>query len=405
VDDNTLPAHQLNQLQNAGNQANSSASENTTLSNLFHTLIRGARLAIRNCTPGEVVFREGGHDDTMYVIQSGQVAIVKGDYEDPVVLAHRGKGEILGEMALLDDQPHSASVVALDDVQLLCVPRTDFQKLLKNDPVLVMKIMSTLCTRLRMAEDIRTAISRLEQKLARELEVAGQVQAKLLPDTIPEVRGWDVAATLIPARQTSGDYYDFIPLPDDHLGVLIADVADKGAAAALVMAVSRTLIHSFALHHPTAPERVFQITNERMLSDTTSDLFVTAFYAVLAPDSGTVTCLNAGHNPIYWFKAGGAVEMIGRTGLPLGTFEELTWETRTLQFEPGDSLVLYTDGLIEARTADREQFGTGRLEEVVKAHAGHTAQEILDALLAAVQTFAGDEPQFDDITLVVVTRR
>jgi serine phosphatase RsbU (regulator of sigma subunit) len=403
VDDNTLPAYQLGQLKEA---MTSGVASDSKLSNLFHTLLRGASLAVRTCPAGAVVFREGEHDDTMYVIQTGQVAIVKGDYEDPVVLAYRGKGEILGEMALLDDAPHSASVVALEETQLLCVHRTDFQKLLEGDPALVMRIMSTLSTRLRMAEDIRTAISRLEQKMARELEVAGQVQAKLLPHTIPPLDGWDIAARLVPARQTSGDYYDFIALPNGQLGVLIADVADKGAAAALVMAVSRTLIHAFAPHHPTEPGRVFQIVNERMLSDTTSDLFVTAFYAVLDPASGAASCLNAGHNPVYWFRADGSVETIGRTGLPLGTFEELEWDTRTLDFKPGDVMVMFTDGLVEARNANRDQFGVTRLEEVVKAHAGQNAQAILDALLAAVQDFAGeDEPQFDDITLVVVARQ
>ncbi len=403
MDDKPLPDYQLSQLKEA---ITTTAPQDSKLSNLFHTLLRGARLAVRTCPAGAVVFREGEHDDTMYVIQTGQVAIVKGDYEDPVVLAYRGSGEILGEMALLDDQPHSASVIALEETQLLCVHRTDFQRLLEGDPALVMQIMSTLSTRLRMAEDIRTAISRLEQKMSRELEVAGQVQAKLLPHTIPEVPDWDIAAALVPARQTSGDYYDFIALPDGLLGVLIADVADKGAAAALVMAVSRTLIHAFAPHYPTEPARLFQIANERMLSDTTSDLFVTAFYAVLDSASGVVTCLNAGHNPVYWFKADSTIETIGRTGLPLGTFEKLEWETLTLEFKPGDVLVMYTDGLVEARNMDRDQFGIQRLQDVVKAHTGQRAQAILDALLAAVQDFAGDDvPQFDDITLVIVARQ
>jgi sigma-B regulation protein RsbU (phosphoserine phosphatase) len=256
-----------------------------------------------------------------------------------------------------------------------------------------------------MADDIRTAISRLEQKLHRELEIAGEVQARLLPASIPAVPGWDIAAALIPARQTSGDYYDFIPLANDHLGVLVADVTDKGAAAALVMAVSRTLIHSFALQHPTEPWRVFQIANERLLADTTTDLFVTACYAILNPENGSLTYINAGHNAFYVFRASGEVETLGRTGLPLGTFEQLTWETPTLQFAPGDTLLLFTDGLVEARNADREQFGQDRLEAVVKAAVGGAAADIQAALINTVQQFAGDEPQFDDITLVIAVRR
>lgn len=372
---------------------------------VLRQLARSSKLTVRSCAPGEVVFAEGERDDTMYVIQSGQVAIIKGNYEDPIILAQRGAGELLGEMALLDDQPHSASVVALGAVELLCIHRTDFQELLQTDPALVMKVMSTLSERLRMADDIRTAISRLEQKLSRELEFAGEIQAKLLPTAIPDVPGWDIAASLTPARQTSGDYYDVISLTNGQIALLVADVADKGAAAALVMAVSRTLLHTFSLYHPAEPARIFAMANERLLTDTATDLFVTAFYAVLDPTSGRLTYVNAGHNPIYVFRAGGEVEILGRTGVPLGAFEDLTWEQPTVQFAPGDTLVVYTDGLVEARTAEHEMFGKERLEATIKANLGCSAEEMRTALLADVQAFVGDEPQFDDITLMIAVRR
>ncbi len=406
MDDPTLTTQQLGLLKErqVSVSEDKPAEAGPTLSALFGRVLDHSKLDVRKCAPGEVVFYEGRHDDTMYVIQSGEVAIIKGNFEDPVVLAYRGKGEILGEMALLDDQPHSASVVALDTVKLLCVRRSDFQKLLNTDPVLVMRIMSTLSSRLRMAEDLRTAISRLEHKMSRELEVAGQVQAHLLPASVPSLAGWDLAAALVAARQTSGDYYDFIPFPDGGLGVLVADVTDKGAAAALVMAVSRTLIYAFALQHPDNPARVFEIANERLLVDTNTDLFVTVFYCVLHPDRGIVTYANAGHNAIYLVRASGEVEMLGRTGLPLGTFEDLAWETHTLELRPGDRLLLYTDGLMDARRADRERFGKERTEGVIRSQAGRSAQEMIDALLGAVQDFTGDAPQFDDITLVAVVR-
>jgi serine phosphatase RsbU (regulator of sigma subunit) len=374
------------------------------LAALFDSILRGSNLQVRNYAPGEVVFREGDQDDTMYIIQFGLVAVVKGDLDDPVVLAHRGAGDVFGEMALLDNQPRSASVIALDDVQLLCVRRADFEELLKSDPAPAMRILTMISTRLRMADDIRAAISRLEQKLARELEIAGQLQARLLPTEIPQLPGWEITATLIPARQTSGDYYDFIPLETGRLGIVVADVADKGAASALVMAVSRTLIHSFALYHPDAPDRVFEIANERLLSDTTSDLFVTAFYGVLDPASGQLVYVNAGHNPGYLFKTNGTLEKLAKTGVPLGMFKGVAWESRTIQIDAGDRLVLYTDGVTEACNPEQAEFQSGRLVEVVEKHARHRAADIQMALLAAVQDFVRDEPACDDITLMVVAR-
>ncbi len=244
------------------------------------------------------------------------------------------------------------------------------------------------------------------QKVEQELALAWQIQASFLPDVLPDVPGWQLTATLEPARETSGDFYDLIPLANGRLGIVIADVAGKGMGAALYMAVSRTLIHIYAVEYDTQPELAFGAANGRILTDTHADLFVTVFYGILDPVAGTLTYCNAGHNPPYLLSArnGDAVQTLVRTGIPLGIFDDMTWEQRTVHLAPGDMLVLYTDGVTEAQNAQETFFGKERLLEVVRTNLGQPAQNVQNALLAEVHEFVGDAPQFDDITLMVIVR-
>jgi sigma-B regulation protein RsbU (phosphoserine phosphatase) len=244
----------------------------------------------------------------------------------------------------------------------------------------------------------------LDQKRAtEELAVAGRIQVGLLPREVPRLPGWDILATVEPARETAGDFYDFIPLPEGRLGIVVADVADKGAGAALYMALSRTLIRTFALEYPGQPERVLSATNARILKDVKEIMFVTVFYGVLDPLSATLTYGNAGHNPPYFL--GGEkddVEELSRTGMALGVLEGVAWEQKTLQMAPGDALVLYTDGIPDARDAGGAVFGDERLLEVAQKAQGCTAWEVQEALLDEIHAFVGEAPLFDDITLMVL---
>jgi serine phosphatase RsbU (regulator of sigma subunit) len=243
------------------------------------------------------------------------------------------------------------------------------------------------------------------QQVTQEMVAAGKIQTGFLPAEPPQIPGWQLTAALEPSRQTSGDFYDFIPLPDGRLGIVIADVADKGAAAALFMALSSSLIRTYAVEYAAHPELVFAETNRRIMADTHTDLFVTVFYAVLDPVSGTFLYSNAGHNPPYHLQSDkGAMQPLTRTGIPLGVFQDSTWGTGTAHISPGDVLVLYTDGVTEVQDRQDEFFDTKRLLAIIRSNFGRSAQEIQEEILTAVHQFAGGLPQFDDITLVVLVR-
>jgi serine phosphatase RsbU (regulator of sigma subunit)/class 3 adenylate cyclase/tetratricopeptide (TPR) repeat protein len=245
--------------------------------------------------------------------------------------------------------------------------------------------------------------------VSRELALAGRVQESFLPQA-PRLPGnWEISATLKPARETSGDFYDFIPLPGDKLGLLIGDVADKGVGAALFMTLSRTLIRTYAGDYPDRPEEVFAAANRRILEDSTLGLFVTAFYGVLDLRSGDFHYVNAGHNPPYLLPNpadGGITELI-RTGVPLGVFKEAVWGAVQIRLEPGDTLVMYTDGATETQNSQDEFYGEIRLKENLQRDGvlpGKSAHDLQEDLLADIQHFMEEQPRLDDLAMIVLKR-
>ncbi|MGD8818604.1 MAG: PP2C family protein-serine/threonine phosphatase [Anaerolineae bacterium] len=239
-----------------------------------------------------------------------------------------------------------------------------------------------------------------------ELALAGRVQASLFPTTPPQLSGWQFAAALRPAREASGDFYDFIPLPGGRLGLVIADVADKGLGAALYMALSRTLIRTYAGDYPQRPDLALRAANERILADTQAGHFVTVFYGTLEPETGTLTYCNAGHHPPYLLNAQepGSVEALPGRGIALGVLEDTHWECETVELPAGAALLLFTDGVLDAQSPREERFGAAQMLDIAQADPGRSAQNLQADLLAGLQEFVGDMPQFDDITLMTVLR-
>jgi sigma-B regulation protein RsbU (phosphoserine phosphatase) len=244
------------------------------------------------------------------------------------------------------------------------------------------------------------------ESVNREMALAGEIQANFLPDAMPDVPGWQLAAMLEPARKTSGDFYDVIPLANGRLGIMIADVADKGMGAALFMALSRTLIRTYALEPQAEPGPVLAAANQRILADTHSGQFVTVFYATLDTASGELTYANAGHNPPYHLdgRDGGNLQELDRTGVPLGILDGASWQQRTVRLVPDDALLMYTDGITEAQDSEGGFFDEERLQGIARDDVGRSAAQLQDAVITAVRRFVGEAPQSDDITLFVVVR-
>jgi serine phosphatase RsbU (regulator of sigma subunit) len=244
------------------------------------------------------------------------------------------------------------------------------------------------------------------QVALQELEFASRIQASFLPNEVPILPGWELAVTLLPARNMSGDYFDFIALGEDKIGILIADVVDKGLGAALYMALSRTLIRTYALEFELQPDLVFFSTNERILQDARANLFVTAFYGVLDVKTGSMSYCNAGHNPPFLVRTqeGGRVEALSANGMPIGVDADAFWRQADVQINPGDVLLLYTDGIPDAENSEGAHFKEMRMIGIAQEKLGTSAHEIQQALLDALEEFVGEAPQFDDITLLVVMR-
>jgi serine phosphatase RsbU (regulator of sigma subunit) len=247
------------------------------------------------------------------------------------------------------------------------------------------------------------AASLAMQKTLQELELARSIQASFLPESIPQIPGWQITATLEPARQIAGDFYDFINLPEGKLGFLIADVADKGLGSALYMALSNTLIRTFANHYPQDPAKVMKSANQQILRNARANLFVTVFFGVLDPVTGTLCYANAGHNPPFLLGNAG-VRTLGNTGMPLGIDEENEWSQDEINISPGEMILLYTDGITDAQNNAGEFIDKKIILNIAQMHAGKPAIVVHQGILERVHRFVGDAARFDDLTLVILGR-
>jgi sigma-B regulation protein RsbU (phosphoserine phosphatase) len=230
--------------------------------------------------------------------------------------------------------------------------------------------------------------------------MARAVQKSLLPTQTPSVPGFTLVADWRPVRQVAGDFYDFFSLPDDRWGMVLADVSGEGAPAALYMAMTRSLIRSEATRH-TAPSAVLTEVNRRLLIESSNEMFVTVFYAVLDPVLRSLSYASAGHDPRFLRRASGEVERLAQGGLIMGIFEKLTLTDETLHLETGDTLVAYTAGLTNTANDQHEYYGHTRLVEAIYGGPG-AAPGLLAHILGNLEAFAGPVPQPDDITLLIL---
>ena len=270
-----------------------------------------------------------------------------------------------------------------------------------DDRKLLADLAAQAAPALRVAQLVRQ--QQLEfaerQRIEQELKVARLIQQTLLPQTVPNIAGYDVTAYYHPAREVGGDFYDFIYFPDGKVGLIVADVTDKGVPAALVMATTRSILRA-AAERLVAPGAALARTNEVLYPEIPPKMFVTCFYALLDPATGHLAYANAGHDVPYRYTADGIVELRA-TGMPLGLMPGMHYEEKETTLAPGEYVLLYSDGLVEAHNREREMFGFPRLQVLLAGYAdGNTVNDFLLEQLAAF-TGPGWE-QEDDVTLVTL---
>ena len=328
---------------------------------------------------------------------SGVVEIDKLDLDSPALLAMRA-----AEIKVVVPLVSQGELIGL----LNLGPRLSQQEYSADDRKLLNDLATQTAPAVQVAQLVRQQQQQAQERerIEQELRVARLIQKTLLPKHVPEIAGWDVAAFYRPAREVGGDFYDFLEFEDGHLGIIVGDVTDKGVPAALVMATTRTMLRASA-QRLDSPGAVLRQVNDVLVPDMPPNMFVTCLYAILDPRSGRLRYANAGQDLPYQRHKGrpGDTSELRATGMPLGLMPGMAYEEKEAMIEAGDSILFYTDGLVEAHDPRREMFGIPRLQGFIGAHPG--GAPMIDFLLSELARFTGEEwEQEDDITLVTLQR-
>jgi serine phosphatase RsbU (regulator of sigma subunit)/anti-sigma regulatory factor (Ser/Thr protein kinase) len=282
-------------------------------------------------------------------------------------------------------------------------PRRSEREYSTDDRRMLQDLATHAAPAVRVAQLVREQESEAlaRQRIEQELHVARLIQQQFLPKELPDLPGWHVAAHYQPAREVGGDFYDFLELPGGQIGVVIGDVTDKGVPAALVMATTHSILRAEAARL-VAPGEVLRRANALLIEEMPPHMFVTCLFAVLDPDSGRLRYANAGQDLPYLRTADGVVELRA-TGMPLGLLPDMEYEEKEVVLQPGQEVLLHSDGVVEAHDPRREMFGFPRLKALVAEPL--TGGELIDRVLADLSRFTGPGwEQEDDITLVALAR-
>jgi serine phosphatase RsbU (regulator of sigma subunit) len=329
---------------------------------------------------------------------SGVVEVEKLDLDSPALEKMREAG-----VKLLVPLVSQGELIGL----LNLGPRLSQQEYSADDRKLLSDLATQTAPAVRVAQLVRQQQQEAKERerIEQELRVASLIQQTLLPKTLPELPGYDVAAYYQPAREVGGDFYDFLDLEDGRFGLVVGDVTDKGVPAALVMATTRTMLRA-AAQRLLSPGEVLQRVNDVLVQDIPPNMFVTCLYAILDTESGRLVYANAGHDLPYRRRAGrsdGAEELRAR-GMPLGLMPGMGYEEKEIVLEKGESVLFYSDGLVEAHDPRRDMFGFPRLQGLVGAHRSG-GSSLISFLLSELRRFTGEGwEQEDDITLVTLDR-
>ena len=379
---------------------------------------------------GTILATQGLVERCFYVIEKGVTSVTRVDEEgQPHLLDHLGPSSYFGEMGVLDESPRFATVEAVTDVTVLEIDQERFEALVKSNPALMLNIVQRVLKSFRELDSqtietlrekntlLETANRELQEaqaqliekeRLEREMELAAEVQRRLLPGSLPIVDGLGFAAYLAPARMVGGDLYDIRLIDEDHVALLLADVADKGLKAALFMAVARTLFYQES-GHSLSPATVTQRVHDGLMAiggaddGAYSDVFVTAFYGVLNRPTGVLTYVRAAQDRPLLLRQGQEPYALPGDGRFLGMLDGLELDEHVVQLEPGDVLLMLSDGIPDAQNAVGESFGNERLVAILRETHLTGANDVVETVLDGIHDWTEDTPLFDDLTLVAVS--
>jgi serine phosphatase RsbU (regulator of sigma subunit) len=392
----------------------------------------------RHLAAGEVLFHQNDEGHESYLILSGELEVLTELDGSYLRLAVRNAGELIGEMAVIDQSPRSATVRAVSESTVAVFREEAFYAMLLNNSALAVEMLRRGTRSLRNSGQLM--ISGLEAKnaeLARaydelkaaqeeliflnriqeEMNVARRIQRQFLPDTLPQIPGWQLAALNRGAQAVGGDFFDCIKLPGDTLGLVVADACGKGVPAALFVALTRSLLRAAS----EAPWLLTQEGHAGMGDILTgalwftndyiarvhgeSNMFITLFYGVLNPRNATLSYVNAGHNPpLIISHDGERIQELESFNLPLGIIETEAYSATTITLERGSMLVCFSDGITEAMNPAGEPYDDDRFQAELRAHLDMSAEELVNAIERSVDDYAAGAAQADDMTLLILKR-
>jgi sigma-B regulation protein RsbU (phosphoserine phosphatase) len=368
-----------------------------------------------------IMMRDEGSEDLRVAVarlrdragEVGEIRVSRNVLDEVVI---RGKS-VLTSDAQHDPRFASGTVVLQGVRSVLAVPLGVSEKVFgiiyADSPIAEgrftedhLKVLTTLASVAAIrVENTKLVEARLErERFERELALASEIQQRFQPTAPPQVPGYELQGISFPCYEIGGDYYDFIERDDGRLVIALGDVSGKGTAAALLMSSLHAAIHAQSASHDSLVATISAV-NKYLAENIPSNRFVTLFYAELDPESGSLAFLNAGHNPPLIVHTGGTVEQLASGGLPLGIKPNAEYREGRTQLQPGDVLVIYSDGVTEACSPSGEEFGPTRLYEVVSRNIEASAAGIRDRIESSLTKFAQGTSAADDITLVIVKRQ
>lgn len=356
---------------------------------------------------GEVMLTTGQSNDSIYLVLTGSLQIPLGgrDTKDCIVI---GPGECTGELSIIDGKPVSANVVAQTPCRVLIIHEGIFWGSIIPIPEVARNLMIVLAERMRLNHKLileRVKSQLMLEHLQKELQIAKRIQASMLPSTFPlfpERTDVDIYAVMDAAKDVGGDFFDAFFIKPNMLFFGVGDVAGKGIPAALFMARSMTQLRMEALRD-LPPDEILARVNVRLCENNDSGMFVTLFCGILDLETGDLRYSNAGHNPPLASMAGGSFDFIEvPRGTMVGIIEGVRFECARMVLQPGQSLVLYTDGVTEAMNTQQEFYSEGRFRETLSAGRHADARAIIDAVMGDIRSFAEGASPSDDITLLAL---